>query len=563
MSSIEKVEDVWMKIDIRPEDVCEDVCKFLDVSTTSLGRATHYNTREKQLKAEEDVHANLFRASRDLYQVLLALPGTTDRARQLGIAAILGNQRCGNLFLDETIERKILEYFISELPPQRMLKLFDSFRGVGNEFGARKSNSSKVKKLILRTILNSPRFELWVIKYRSKLKRILTHAWGQRLSSSIGFISSKKIRNDKEKSILRRHVFKYIKGTSINLPLQGSVLDRFDKVCTCIAFLYGERDNIGSHMKLLRSFIDSRYDLSAGLRLPSEVIEGIRSTYHKDISASELLRMRADSGQIRTRNEKKVVQKRALAVGAKVDMDPLQYDAVDLYIYAFEVGANAEILAALDSKASIAAKLLPIVFDKIAIIVDASKSMEGSKEQPMRPLATALSIRDMLQKASSESRTLYCGGFVECNDGYVRPSDLPVRPGFENELKIIRPSHETSLAQLLLDSFVYEPDAIYVISDGYENSPAGRFGDVLRKAREIGIDVPVIHCNPVFAAEAKSVRALCDGVSKMTTLPVRSPTSMGSGMLRGMIEADPRQGLNAILKMAFLGQSSLFGLIER
>lgn len=541
MDSITRIDDVWSIVGVEPDRIADDVCAFLDVSTTSFGRATHYNSREKQAQAEAGIHGRLFEVSRDLYQILLALPGTTDRARQIGMSALLGSQRNGNdVLLNGTMERRVLESFVKSLPPQRMLKLFDAFRGFGNEFGAKKSNNARTRKLILRTILNSPRLELWTIKYRSKLQRILSHAWGKSLASAIGVVAAKKRRNDKEKSMLKKHVLNYL-YSDIEVNRR-----RVDYILQCIAFIFGERDRIDDNMKLLKSFIDSRYNLSAGLKLPAEVIEGIRSTYHKSVSASELLKMRADSGEIKTRHEKRVVQKRVKAAGGKVEMNPLDYDAVELYIYAFEVGADTDILNALDKKAKDAAKLLPISYDKLAIIVDASKSMEGSKEQPMRPLATALSIRDMLQKSAVESRILYCGGFVDnTTDGF----------------KMVKPSYETSLAHLLLEALFYEPDAVYVISDGYENSPAGRFGDVLRKAREIGIDVPVIHCNPVFASEAGSVRALCEGIEKVTTLPVRSPTAMGTGIIRGLIESDPRRGLNTILRIALTGESPLAGLL--
>lgn len=551
MNSITRIDDVWSIVGVEPDRIADDVCAFLDVSTTSFGRATHYNSREKQAQSEAEVHGRLFNVSRDLYQILLALPGTTDRARQIGMSALLSNnQRNGKeCLLNGMMERKILEYFVRSLPPQRMLKLFDAFRGFGNEFGAKKSNNARTRKLILRTILNSPRLELWTIKYRSKLQRILSHAWGKSLASAIGVVAAKKRRNDKEKSMLKKHVLSYL-YSDIEVNRR-----RVDYILQCIAFIYGERDRISDDMKLFNSFINSRHDLSAGLKLPAEVIEGIRSTYHKDVSASELLKMRADSGEIKTRHEKRVVQKRVKAAGGKVEMNPLDYDAVELYIYAFEVGADADILNALDKKAKDAAKLLPVSYDRLAIIVDASKSMEGSKEQPMRPLATALSIRDMLQKSAVETRILYCGGLV--ND--TRPSNMEMHS--DAEMKIVKPAYETSLAQLLLDALVYEPDAVYIISDGYENSPAGRFGDVLRKAREIGVDVPVIHCNPVFASETGTVRALCEGIEKVTTLPVRSPTAMGTGIIRGLIESDPRRGLNTILRIALTGESPLAGLL--
>lgn len=556
MREIARVEDVWLS-GVRPEQIAGDVLSFLDMSTTSMGRATHYNTREKQMQAEAEVHGRLFGKSRDLYQILLLLPGTTDRARQIGMSSLLGSPRDGssNIILDAGMERQVLEYFVKTMPVPRMMKLFDAFRGVGNEFGATKSNNARTRKLILRTLLNSPRIELWSIKYRERMKRVLSHAWGQSLGTAIGKVCS-KFGDDlsaKEKRMLNSHVFKYIYGSVAPVPGGTSsrkfvVAEKRVRACMCIAFLYGMRTNFPDEMKLLSAFFNARRDLGSGLILPTEVIEGIRSTFHKDVSAKDLLRMRAKGGQIRTKHEKKAVQKRAAAAGVSVEMNPLDYSAEELYIYAFENGADEAVLSALDKKAKDAADMLPFSYGTLSIVVDASKSMEGSEEQRMRPLAVALSTRDMLRATAEFSSVIYCGGAY---DGAA-----PVKG-------LVGASGSTSLAQSLFMALTQEPEAVYVISDGYENAPAGRYGDVLKLARQIGVDTPVVHCNPVFAAEKGAVRALCEGVPGVTTMPVKSPAQMGTTMLRGIIEADPKKGIEGVMKIALKnGETPLAGLLK-
>jgi hypothetical protein len=442
------------------------------------------------------------------------------------------------------MERKVLEHFVEGMPVTRLMKLFDAFRGVDNGFGVRKANNARTRKLILRTLLNSPRIELWSVKYRDRMRRILSHAWGQSLGTAIGKVCSKfGDLNGKETAMLNHHVFKYIDVD----PVRGGIdlASRRVRACMCVAFIYGMRSDFPSGMKLLNAFFDARRDLGSGLILPVEVIEGIRSTFHKDVTAQELLKMRADAGQIKTKHERRVVQKRAAAAGAAVDMNPLDYSAEELYIYAFENGADESVLNALEKKAENSASALPFSYKTLSIIVDASKSMEGSKEQKMRPLAVALSVRDMLRKAAEYSNVLYCGG------AYSRVQGL------------VGPGGSTGLAQSLFVALTQEPEAVYVISDGYENAPAGRFGDVLRLARQIGVDIPVIHCNPVFAAEKGAVRALCDGIGGVTTMPVKSPAQMGTTMLRGIIEADPKKGIEGVMNIALKGgESPLAGLLK-
>src|SRR5271170_704316 len=78
---------------VTPAEAGRIVVSFLDAATTSLGRATHYNSREEQQRAELLAHDALLWLDRGLYAVLLALPGVTDRARQVGLKNLLGSPR--------------------------------------------------------------------------------------------------------------------------------------------------------------------------------------------------------------------------------------------------------------------------------------------------------------------------------------------------------------------------------------------------------------------------------------------------------------------------------------
>ena len=57
---------------------------FLDVATTSHGRATHYNTRAEQQAAEMSAHDRLLELDRSVYAAFLTLPGLSDRSVQVG-----------------------------------------------------------------------------------------------------------------------------------------------------------------------------------------------------------------------------------------------------------------------------------------------------------------------------------------------------------------------------------------------------------------------------------------------------------------------------------------------
>ncbi len=512
------------KGNLKPTDAGEIVCSFLDTATTSMGRATHYNTREEQQAAELASHDLLMEMSRDLYAVLLSLPGVTDRSMQVGMKKLLSTPRNGAVqeFLDPTMERAVLYHLIQSLPVPRMLRLIEAFRVGNEEAGIKKANNARTRKLILRTLLDSPRLSLWAVKYRTKMAAALTHAWGQRTASIVRDILKKdgRSRTAKERGILSTQIDKFVEATK-----QRSV------AYECVRFIFGDRDKLT--LPILKAFVAAKTDLKAGSKLPLEVLEGIRATYHKDVPKEEALKLTAKGGKM-SAGTRMAVQKRAKAADVEITMDPTKYDAVRLYLYAFEMGLTEEISAALKTKAARAAAGFPSRYESVGIIVDCSASMAGSKEQPLRPLAATLALRDMLECVGEGKVVHYVGGQM----GKDR----------DTRLDLIKPQGDTALADALVDVLHYEPDVVFVLSDGYENTPAGRFAEVLEQVRDIGIKTPVYHLNPVFAAESKGVRELAPSLAP--TLPVKGPEALGSTILRGLIENEPLKGINALVRMA-------------
>lgn len=519
MTEMQMVTDVrapatgWVP---KAEDVtalAQAALSFLDTASTAFGRATAYNEREANQAAELAVHDALLKMDRGLYALLLTLPGVTDRARQVGVKNLLGVT--GESSVGADVERKVLAHLVAELPPTRVFKLFIALRAGDEKAGIHRANNARARKLILRVILGSPRIELWAVKYRAKMAESLTHAWGVRTTSILRAVLAKEpsVWTSKEQTIVRKAIDRFA-GKSA------------EKVRACVAFVLRVSGPTPT-LPLLAAYEAAKTELSAGRRLPLEVLEGIRSTFHKDVKSADVLAITKGS---LTTAQRMQVQRRAVEAGVEVRIDPTEYDAVRLYLYAFEMGMTPEIGRALLEKASKAALALRLGYGRIGILLDASASMAGSKEQPLRPMATALAVRDVLMHAA-RSVVVISGGASTGAD----------------EL-LVRPSGATSLAEGLVELLAANVEAVFVLSDGYENRPAGRFAEVVGAVRGMGVETPIFHLNPVFAQEAKGVRSLAD--ASVATLPVSAPEALGLAFVRGLLVAEPRRGLEALAGLA-------------
>lgn len=487
---------------------------FLDVATTSHGRATHYNTREEQQAAEIAAHDQLLHLDRDVYAAFLTLPGLSDRSVQVGTRNLLACSSGEDRILDPATERRLIAELMRKLPITRALKVMQSFRLGNRGQGIYKANNARSRKVILGTLLGSRQLELWAVKYRNKMRECLMHAWGVRLTGILRSILARAPGelSDKERSIVGRSVLAHtVVSDAVALE--------------CVAFIL--RSERAFALPLLRAFEDAKSDLSAGKRLPLEVLEGIRSTYHKDVPSESLIEViEVDS---MSAGQKMAVQRKAADKDVEVELDFRKYDAVRLYLYAFEMGLSAEIERELDAKALRAASKFPFDYGRAGILIDTSASMAGGDTQPLRPMATALATRDVLDAAMP-------GCIINTTCG-------------RDNARLLRPGGDTSLARGLVELLGSRPDAVFVLSDGYENRSAGRFAEVVDAVRDIGIDTPIYHLNPVMSAEAAGARSLVSSDDTVATIPIARVDGFGTSMLREALRTDPAFALRKLFDL--------------
>jgi hypothetical protein len=477
---------------------------------SATNRATHYNTKEEQQKAVQDAHYAIFKLDRSVYALTVCLPGATDYARQIALVFLLNNKRTRQTFLTDEQEFKVIMWLTKNVAPHRLLNIFNTMRYL-------KINNSRTRRVILTTILGSTKLEFWSVKYRTMLRDALDHVWGQRMRGIILSILSKDDIDNKEANILKKNIDKYIHP-------------EFDKahVYECIQFIF--REDIDPSLRLIKQYEDAKVDFKKGKDLPPTTLTGIRTQHHADsVSKEDEVRQSVKSGNM-SKTEVKQVQKRAKAAGVKkkdTGFDPMKYDSVELYKYAFEDEITDDIQKALESKASRSADSLPVTFGNVGILVDTSKSMYGHDTQKNHPIAVALATRDMLIQGSESSSVIY--------SGYEDGEDIPVLP---------EPKGDTVLAEGLVALLQDNPDSIFILSDGYENCPAGRTAEVIHHVRRLGINTPIYQLSPVIAAESGGIRTLGPDVFSM---PIRTPNGIGITLLKGMFEQDLLTGVCGLL----------------
>lgn len=504
-----------------PKRIADLTMKFLEVAVSGTGRATAYNTRQTQETALQAIHDEMFKTDRGLYALLTAMGGTMDISRQIAAQMLLDNpavskdERASLLLPDE--ENLLLAGLVSNLPDSRQVKLYQKLRG---------TNNARTRGLILRTLFHQDpeRIELWAVKYRLKLRDALRHALGSKYFGGIKKLIRTKGWNlsaydEKDCQFMRRQILRYTK------PFLKD--DQLNAVVQSVGYIMGV--DLPYTLNGLKAVGEVKAgNIDAGRYLPPEVLEGLRGRYCPGVERTKTIELSKDNA---SQKQKAQMVRQAANVGVKMDFDPNALDAVELYVYAFEMGLTDEIEKALNNKAEKAASFMPSRFSKIAIIVDDSCSHKGSREQKLRPLAVTLATRDMLLAASDSA-------------------DVITVSGQEATKRIPFAKGDTELATPLVKALDGDPDIIFVISDGYENVEAGLFKATLQKVRQLGIETPVFHINPVMAAEAAGIRSLAPGLS--TTIPISKPQELAATYVRGLLEQNPTQGLKMLVERASL-----------
>ncbi|MFD4274061.1 hypothetical protein R2B67_27495 [Streptomyces cyaneofuscatus] len=250
---------------------------------------------------------------------------------------------------------------------------------------------------------------------------------------------------------------------------------------------------------LLDAWRRAHYEQGAVAELPFTVAEGFAARHGMK---REVFLKRAAPRM--TRLER--LRTHAVAQRPDVDLAAMPLTRLALYVLAlpFEQRAarRAELTGALRTAARRAAGKHAGSWGRVHAVLDDSFSSSGSGQKRRRPLAVALACHHLLEvlAAPGAYRGLWTSG--------------------RGDALLVRPWGPTPLGMRVLDALEpgpggAAPDRLVIVSDGWDNAPAGLAGEVLRvwRARlDPGRRTAVVHVNPVYDADGFDVRRLAAGV---------------------------------------------------
>lgn len=514
-TQLSNLQQSWLSsISSLPKKQKDEVRKLclaiIDQSVTGINRSTAYNKKTEQQTVINQTHEALLNFHRGLYAMMYSLP-STEYNKQLAVMYFITSVQDGTFSPEQ--EQAIVNFWIHNMPVTYVLRAFV-------ELSKKKINKSRLKKLMLRYILNG-NITLWAMKYRKKLAYILTHAWNGQQTWLIKRALLKHTRTGAERHVLIKNVFNHL--TDFN---------KKDQVEEALAFVFKTKVPFNYVWKnsAFDAYYKARTDMSYFRYLPVEIAEGIRSMYHPHVQKEQVIQL-SGHNQSEKQKAKLSTQKRAQGSTIQRSRSFKSYNATELYIMALKEGMQEEFYPLLRNKArDTYAKSGIGRCETRGIIIDTSMSMRGKDDALNHPVATALATRDVLMNGATTvfQQTTGTKRIVS-----PRVGDLVSLGG------------ETSLAEALINMLEKECDEIYIITDGYENAPAGRVHEIMSVVRNKNLSgAKVIQLSVTLSAKTAGVRDLSEHIIQ---IPIKHMNTIKTSMLKAAFQTSLEEGVRTVL----------------
>ncbi len=363
-------------------------------------------------------------------------------------------------------EGQLIAAALRQLPANRVYKLFARLR--------RESVNNRRSRAVVRDYLRFRQFKSFhFVKYRNKLRQIVRHSHVAVSQETSRFLFSLK---------------------------------------SCKQF----------EDPLYDTFLRAQYSKQAVFELPFTVAEGVadRHGIERDGFLRKIAPMMTRAEKLRMQN----AASRADRVSIDVDLATAPLTRLALYVLSLPLQQRKEraeeLQAALSNAAKRIASQSSLRLQKTAAVLDRSRSTWGSRERRRRPLAIAVAMHYLLSAASNE----FCSFWTPAHD------NTPTRYVADDYVFLVESGGQTDLATPLLDALEWLPKDVVIVSDGFENAPAGAANQIVhayQKCLQAHQPINFIHANPVFDAEHFSPKRLGDS---LLTIGLRDAEDMPASL---------------------------------
>ena len=506
----------------------------LTVASGSKSSATYYHSRDEQMKALQKEIRKMYGLSKELPLIVASQKGATGQF----VSEVLLNE------FKETFKGGAcnivnpIDWYDNGLSDKAVLTALNNLGENGLPYVLRlfidlkdaKINNERSRKIILGFVWGQENLEFYAMKYRNKIAKILKHVYGVKKTSMILAIARKNIISagvfgtEKEMNILNDSILKYFNGGSI-------------RASKLLLFLFKQDAGITyypTEFPLLSEYEKAKTDITGIKSVPEEVLLGLISSvnhpqYHTMWSSG--VQREATKALIRktvtvTSVNQQVRQTKStakLGVEKHVELEKAT-DFMALYKTGYETTFTDEIRSAI-VKLAMKKKIEGFFYKNIGIIVDDSISMTGNKlESKNTPRAIADFTALVLSASAKESNRVNTVGFS---------SDIA-----------------SAFIELLKEENPSKPyDAIFILTDGYENAYDGLTNEVISIWQaETQRTVPMFQISPITSAEmGANVRKLGTNV---VTMAINNPVALQPQINARLLEIDTKRWLeNQVLAL--------------
>jgi len=354
------------------------------------------------------------------------------------------------------------------------------------------------------------------VKYREKVRRILTHIYGRSIAMVLVHIARKylaepTILTSKDVDMFTENILRY------------SERDTVDVLAGILLYIFG-KGNAGDYPNDRFHVIPQVFSAKTNVRgcnlVPEEVLVGLLSNknhpQHAELWSTKekqaaTLKMIREGSQVETANQavRKTKQEKVKGIERKADVQEKIVaqadDPIALLKTYYEGGKDwSEVSGRVEEIARKSKASLP--YRKIGIVIDDSKSMSGHyQESKWTPRAHA-SMTAITLSLTKDTAT-------------IRTEDSNLARAF---LHIVDDSDPR--------------DAVFILSDGYENCYDGLLDEVIEAWRGLtGSPIPIFHVSPVGAAEMNArARTLGRNLVSLTA----TYKTLGMAIQANLLQAD-------------------------